>query len=77
MDETGILHQYQLITHLETKGKEVIVVDATALLANPRGTLMALCERLEIPWYEEMLQWPAGPKKCDGAWAYVMHSTVL
>lgn len=69
MDETGIVHQYQLISYLESKGREVIVVDALALLQDPRSVLMELCERCEIPWYEEMLQWPAGPKACDGAWA--------
>jgi hypothetical protein len=31
--------------------------------------LQALCERIDVPFVEEMLSWPAGPRETDGAWA--------
>ena len=45
------------------------VVDADALLADPRGVLSALCDALAIPFSETMLAWPAGPRDTDGIWA--------
>ena len=38
------------------------VIDADALLADPRGVLTALCAALAIPFSEQMLRWPAGPR---------------
>ena len=45
------------------------VVDSADVLADPAGTLSALCGSLEIPWTEAMLHWPAGPHPADGIWA--------
>lgn len=76
MDETGLVHQFQLMSHLEARGKRVIVVDAAALLENPKEVLSDLCTQCGIPFYESMLQWPAGPRKEDGAWAYYYYASV-
>lgn len=45
------------------------VVDSADVLADPAGTLSALCDALEIPWTEAMLHWPAGRHREDGVWA--------
>jgi hypothetical protein len=45
------------------------VVDANDVLANPRGTLSALCARLGIPFDPAMLSWPPGRRETDGPWA--------
>jgi hypothetical protein len=45
------------------------VVDSADVLANPAGTLSALCSALGIPWTDAMLQWPAGRHPEDGIWA--------
>jgi hypothetical protein len=45
------------------------VVDSADVLANPAGTLSALCSALCIPWTDAMLQWPAGRHHEDGIWA--------
>ena len=45
------------------------VVDSADVLADPAGTLSALCNALEIPWTEAMLQWRAGRHPEDGVWA--------
>jgi hypothetical protein len=45
------------------------VVDAADVLADPVGTLSALCAALGIPWTEAMLHWRAGRHAEDGVWA--------
>ncbi|MFI7586390.1 HAD family hydrolase [Spongisporangium articulatum] len=52
------------------------VVDADALLADPRGALAALCEALEIPFQESMLSWAPGPRDTDGVWAKYWYAGV-
>jgi len=45
------------------------VVDAHDLLADPEGTLTALCAALAISFDPAMLAWPAGRRATDGPWA--------
>jgi hypothetical protein len=45
------------------------VVDASDVLADPEGTLSALCAALGIPWDPAMLHWPRGRRASDGVWA--------
>jgi hypothetical protein len=45
------------------------VVDADDILADPAGTLAALCARLGIPFDPAMLLWPPGRRATDGPWA--------
>ena len=50
-------------------GKTPLVVDSDDILAAPETTLRKLCTGLGIPWTEDMLSWPPGPKPEDGVWA--------
>ena len=50
-------------------GKAPPVVDANDVLADPEGTLSALCAALGIPWDPAMLSWPPGRRETDGPWA--------
>lgn len=52
------------------------VVDTTDVLADPHGTLAALCAALGIPFDAAMLAWPAGPRPSDGVWARAWYDTV-
>ena len=45
------------------------VVDSADVLADPAGTLSALCAALGISWDPAMLAWPAGIHADDGIWA--------
>lgn len=45
------------------------VIDANDVLADPGGTLGALCARLGIPFEQGMLRWPPGRRATDGVWA--------
>ena len=46
------------------------------MLADPRGTLAALCAALGVPFREEMLAWPAGRRDTDGVWAPAWYAAV-
>jgi hypothetical protein len=50
-------------------GEAPPVVDANDVLADPQGTLTALCAALAIPWDADMLHWPPGRRATDGPWA--------
>jgi hypothetical protein len=50
-------------------GRAPPVIDANDVLADPRGILTALCERLGIAFDPAMLTWPPGPRSTDGPWA--------
>lgn len=53
----------------ENTGEIPPVIDARDVLENPREILSQLCKRMEIPFFDEMLYWPAGPRESDGIWA--------
>ncbi len=69
MKDIGIEDQYQIFENLRENGAQTVVFDASLLVENPETALKALCHALDIPYFEDMLSWPAGPKKEDGVWA--------
>jgi hypothetical protein len=46
-----------------------VVLDAAEVLEDPPAVLAELCRRLDIPYTDTMLHWPAGAKPEDGVWA--------
>ncbi len=67
--DTGLREQGELLDIVLSQGKTPVVLDAKEVLLNPKGVLKEVCERLELPFEEAMLSWPAGPKPEDGVWA--------
>ena len=53
----------------ERLGHAPPVVDSADILADPAGTLAALCAALGIGFDPAMLHWPAGRRASDGVWA--------
>ena len=45
------------------------VIDSADIRVDPRQALAALCAEIGIAFVPGMLEWPAGPKPFDGAWA--------
>ena len=45
------------------------VIESKDVLTNPKASLIALCKKLNVPFDENMLSWPAGPRDSDGVWA--------
>ncbi|MEL7247254.1 MAG: hypothetical protein AAFO03_02510 [Bacteroidota bacterium] len=67
--DIGIPQQEDLYQYLRQHGILHAIVDTSILLQNPRDILRQLCERLGIPFTEQMLSWTAGARPEDGVWA--------
>ena len=67
--DTRLRRQWELYEQLLAAGQRPAIVDSRELLLDPRGVLAALCDHLDIPFYDDMLSWEAGPREEDGIWA--------
>lgn len=76
MRDVGVEQQAELFDFLQHAGALRAVVDARELLLNPGSVLEALCERLDLPFEENMLRWEAGPRPEDGVWAKYWYANV-
>jgi hypothetical protein len=74
--DTGLREQVEILELEESKGGTPVVLDAKELLLDPEGVLRETCRRVGLPFYEEMLRWPAGPKPEDGVWAEHWYANV-
>jgi len=67
--DIGFTEQYEIFHETaERLGRAPPVVDADDVRREPRRTLMALCQALDIPFDERMLSWPAGSRASDEVW---------
>jgi len=77
LDDIGFVSQREMFERESDRlGRTPPVVHANDVLADPRGTLVALCAALDIPFSDAMLAWPAGRRATDGAWAPVWYTSV-
>lgn len=76
MQDIGIAKQWELFKRLREINANPIVLDSGELLKQPEQVLRFLCNALEIPFYQQMLSWPAGPKPEDGVWAEFWYRNV-
>jgi hypothetical protein len=76
LQDTGYADLVTLLDYLTGRGQVPPVLDSMHVLQNPRRVLARLCDRLEIPFDEAMLTWPAGPRPEDGVWARYWYHTV-
>ncbi len=77
VSNTGLDKQVEIFEMIRVETSEIPpVIDARDVLDNPRGVLSKLCERIGLPFYEEMLEWPPGPRDTDGAWAKYWYKKV-
>ena len=69
-EDIGIQRQFALYQQLtDITGQDIPIVEGADILRNPKVMLKVLCARLGVPFYEDMLQWPAGRRDSDGVWA--------
>jgi len=73
-DDIGVLQQLELYEQL---GAEVPVIDAADFLREPEAYLRWLCAYAGVPFTDEMLAWPPGPRDSDGVWAPYWYDAVL
>lgn len=69
LDDIGLPQQWRLYEWVKNKVGEPLIIDAKDFLQQPRSYLDALCEYCTIPFYEQMLSWPADKRDSDGVWA--------
>ncbi len=74
--DTGLDRQVEILDIVLGAGDKPVVLDARELLLDPAGVLREACESLGLPFEEEMLRWPAGPKPEDGVWAEHWYANV-
>ena len=76
MSDIGVKMQFDLFNYLEKSNSKAIVLDARYLLENPEEILKKLCDMIDIPYFEDMLEWERGPKEEDGVWAKYWYDNV-
>lgn len=62
--------------HEMALSQEPIVIDSSRVLKDPESGLRKLCEAIEIPFEDSMLQWTPGPIGEDGIWAKYWYANV-
>jgi hypothetical protein len=67
--DTGLETQWHLYCNLRDLGQQPAILDSRELLLDPGAVLKKLCMHLAIPYTDDMLRWPAGPRPEDGIWA--------
>lgn len=76
-DELGFAQQLMLFRRVRDRlGEAPPVIDSALTLQQPEGVLRQLCERVGIPFRNEMLRWPAGARDSDGVWAPHWYASV-
>jgi len=74
---TGLPQQKIILEYVsELIGKTPPIVDSNDILTNTRPILEKLCEMIEIPFSNRMLNWEPGPRMCDGIWAKNWYGSV-
>lgn len=70
LGDIGFVEQAELFDHAAAiAGRKPVVIDADAVLADPRDMLAKLCGALGLAFTDCMLSWPPGPRDTDGVWA--------
>ena len=67
--DLGFARQKELYEAATKPDRAPPVIDARDVLQNPKATLNALCDSLNIDFDPDMLSWPAGIRDSDGVWA--------
>lgn len=74
--QLGYPQQIALFNMLNRSGSSPLIMDAEDVLKNPKKMLNFLCNKLNIPFYKEMLYWPAGSRESDGIWGQHWYGSV-
>ena len=77
IDELGYPQQWKLIEYLKDNKKDIIVIDSSILLENPKKILNKWCKNLNIEFYETMLSWEKGHYSTDGIWWKHWYNNVI
>jgi len=77
MEGLAYRQQWEIFEFIKTYTEEIpVVIDSRDVLENPQKILSLLCERLDIDFTEDMLEWKPGLRKTDGIWAIHWYDAV-
>lgn len=77
-EDIGINRQWEIYQKLTAlTGQNIPVIESNDVLKNPEYMLSKLCQRLEVPFQQNMLQWPKGKRNSDGIWADHWYHSVI
>lgn len=68
-DDVGLRQQAELYDHALALGQSPVVIDAQDIRHDPKAALTSLCQRIGLPFQDQMLSWPKGGRAEDGVWA--------
>lgn len=74
--DIGLKLEWEILEYALEQEAFAVVMDSNEILKDPRKVLSLLCEKLDIPFKEEMLSWEAGPRDIDGCWAKYWYANV-
>ena len=74
--DIGLDQQVTLAEELTALGQVPPIIDAGDFLRDPRGYLIAICDRYGLPFEPTMLRWPSGPRDTDGTWGRYWYASV-
>ena len=69
LNDVGYKSHVELLRYFEENNLSHIVMDSKMILDNPEHELKRLCKHAKIPFFHEMLSWPAQARNEDGVWA--------
>ncbi len=77
LEDTGLPQQAALFEQiLAQTGTPPTVLDSKDVLLKPRDQLSMLCSAAGIPFTDQMLSWPPGPRETDGIWSKYWYDSV-
>ena len=74
----GLPQQLHIFNTVVKKTNKIpIVISSEDILENPKLMLELLCNLLDIPFSDQMLQWPKGTRDSDGIWGEYWYKNVV
>jgi hypothetical protein len=74
----GLPQQLHIFNTVVKKTSKIpVVISSEDILENPKLMLNRLCDLLDIPFSDQMLQWPKGKRKSDGIWGEYWYKNVV
>jgi len=75
IQDVGFKKLYEIFKKLNSK--DPIIINSDYLLENPEKYLKILCQKLNLDFDQNMLNWPKGYRDTDGIWSKVWYQDVI
>ena len=75
IQDVGFKKLYEIFKLLNSK--DPIIINSDYLLENPEKYLKILCQKLNLDFDQNMLNWPKGYRDTDGIWSKVWYQDVI